>query len=689
MEWFNLIGPSRRRLLSLAAGILVLAGFLIPQQPPSLVPLSDTELTAKAEQVLWANSTDWNIGGKQFSATRTYPSIDGLVTIRFQQLVDSIPVLNSFLSITLTQEGGYLSHVAKLSQLAQAPKIQTSQHQAAQIAAKQFARTAQINFPDVVTDTPRLYLLDPELTDLKLNHPILAWQSNVHQAGNPLSTSVLTFADETKRVIANRSLVKFISNSPIIYVCDLQKSKPSSRFTPLVSTMRIGNLPYKYIGKSSAYPLCEVNDPGRIKSATASSVKSMVETVSYFRNQIGVDISDEKYLGNIAPYANFGKNLTAKTYCNKNPKSKYCVPTISGHTNVCSYDSYYRDVECPMNNAYWVPWPSNECRSGACSAMFFGKGFDKADDVVAHELTHGVTSGEAFFEGVCSNCDADAISEAISDFFGEAVDQFTVTKGELPDPDWNMGEDIGGDPVRNMAMVGKFEPCGSNPGWSPIRQIDDLWNTSCDSHTTLGPADRFAWLISNGGVQNGISISPIGTAPWSSAGKYELCNKTGSNCTALVNMTRLAFRTLPYLNGNTSYSDFGFAINQACQDLLSAKKRPFQVGYCDQVKNALVATGISSLQISNVTRVNAWTNSSQIISARFGNPTGVASTGVNLILQFRPIGKTSWQNLDSATTDNLGVANFQVTFPSQGSYRVSTVPASNVGTYSSSIINVS
>lgn len=689
MGWFHLLSFRRRGLLSLAAGILLVAGFLVPQHSPILVPLSDSELTARAEQVLRANSTDWNIGGKQFSVTRTYPSIDGLVTIRFQQLVDNIPVLNSFLSVTLTQDGNYLSHVAKLSKLRQAPKTKTSQYQANLIAAKQFARTSQIQLPNVVTGIPRLYLLDPELIDAKLKRPTLAWQSHVHQAGNPLSSALLTFADGSGQVIANRSQVRSFSNGPIVYICDLQKSKPSSRFSQLISTKRIGSYFYKYIGKSAAYPLCEENDPGRIKSATASSVTSMVETVNYFRNQIGVDISDEKYLGNIAPYANFGKNLNARTYCNRYPKSKYCIPTISGHTNVCSYDSYYRDVECPMNNAYWVPWTSDECRSGACSAMFFGKGFDKADDVVAHELTHGVSSGEAFLGGLCSNCDADAISEAISDFFGEAVDQFNVRKGELPDPDWNMGEDIDGNPVRNMAMVGKFEPCGGDSGWTPIKQIDDLWNTNCDSHTNLGPADRFAWLVSNGGVQNGISISPIGTAPWSPSGKYELCNKTGSNCTALVNMTRLAFRTLPYLTGNTSYSEFGVAVNQACQDLLSAKKQPFQAAYCAQVKNALVATGISTLQISNVTRVNVLTNSSQNISARFGNPTGVASSGVNLNLQFRPTGRTTWQNLASATTDDVGVANFQVTFPSQGSYRVTTVPSGNVGTYSSSVVNVS
>lgn len=689
MEWIHLINFGWRRLLGLAAGLLLIAGFIVPQQSLRLAPLSERDISFRAEQVFRTNSNNWMLRGKHFAVTRAYPGVDGLVTIRFQQLVDNIPVLNSFLSITMKQDGTYLSQMAKLSNLTRAPRQRMSQYQARQIAAKEFARTTKVQLPEVVTGTPHLYLLDPELTDSKLNQPTLAWQSNIHQTGNPMSSFQLTISDETKQVIANHSLVSSASTKPIIYVCDLQKSKPSSRFSQLISTKRIGTYFYKYIGKASEYPLCEGNDPGRLKSTTAAAIKSMLETIDYFRNQIGVDITSEQYLGNIAPYANFGKDLSARSYCNRYPKSQYCIPTVSGHTNVCSYDSQYRNVECPMNNAYWVPWSSAECHSGACSAMFFGKGFDKADDVVAHELTHGVTSGDAFLGSLCGNCDADAISEALSDFFGEAVDQFNVAKGELPDPDWNMGEDIGGEPVRNLAMVGKSDSCKSDSGWTPIKQIDDLWDASCDSHTNLGPADRFAWLISNGGVQNGITVLPIGTAPWTPGGNYEICNISRSNCTALVNMTRLAFRTLPYLDGGSTYSEFGDALNQACQDLLSAQKLPFKGEYCDQVKNALAATGISSLQISNVTRVNALTKSNQSISARFSNPAGVAGIGVSLNLEFRPLGKTNWQNLSSAVTDNKGVANFQVVFPSQGSYRVVTVPSANVGMYSSSVIKIS
>jgi hypothetical protein len=468
------------------------------------------------------------------------------------------------------------------------------------------------------------------------------------------------------------------------YVCDLQKTKPTARFAAYVSSKRIGKSVQKYIGRSSKYPLCENADPGRITKSSAVSVQAITETVNYFRNKIGVDIAGEQYLGNIAPYANFGKNLNAKTFCNKYPKSKYCVATISGYTNVCAYDSQSRDVECPLGNAFWVPWTTAECHSGVCSGIFFGAGYDKADDVVAHELAHGVTGSDAFPTGLCDTCDAGAISEALSDFFGEAVDQLNVRAKELPDVNWRVGEDIKGGPFRNMASVGTASPCRTTYAWVPIKQKDDTWDSKCDSHTNLGPANRFAWLVSNGGNQNGIDVTAIGTAPWSRNNVYQLCNSSGSNCTATVNMTRLAFQVMAKLNGNISYSDFGTALNQACIDLTNANKNPFPSSYCTSVRNALAATGITSLQISNVTRVFNYTGAPTSISAQFGTASSIVGTAVPMQLQFRATGSQDWRALATETTNSSGIVNFSATFPSSGAYRIATVPSESVGTFTSS-----
>ena len=648
---------------------------------------SQSELISMADNILRINANSWNLRPQQLTVNRVFQTNDGLTTIRYVQNINNVPVMNSFVSVTLTDDGEYISHVAAVSEVTHlsAPKpsfaiakflTQTS----AAFQLKSQSLKSQLG-------SAKLLLADPELTDFKFSQPSLIWRVPMYVQGNPLAAKQLFLSAATGRVLRTQSLIHNLTKRPMPYVCDLQKTKPSSKFKRFVNSGRIGNLTRNYIGRTAEYPLCELSDPARLKIATSSAITSINETVEYFQNQIGVDISAEKYLGNIAPFANFGKDFNARTYCNRNPNSKYCVPTISGHTNVCAYDQYYKDVECPMENAFWVPWSSDQCHSGACSGMFFGRGFDKADDVVAHELAHGVTTSDAFLEGLCDSCEATAISEALSDFFGEAVDQLNAVRGEKPDANWGVGEDISGGPFRNLAMTGTSKVCRSNPAWSPIRQIDDLWDGTCDSHTNLGPADRFAWLISNGGIQNGITVTPIGTAPWDSKGNYQLCDKTGSNCTAITNMTRLAYRALPYLNGNSNYAAFGSALNQACKDLTKAKQKPFSLDYCFQVSAALAATGITPLKVTDVTRINAFSSLPQSITAKFGTPTSVGS-GVSLRVQFKALGSSSWQTLTSSLTNNLGQATFTVTFPSTGSYRVATVASDSVGTYTSLPVNI-
>ncbi len=64
---------------------------------------------------------------------------------------------------------------------------------------------------------------------------------------------------------------------------------------------------------------------------------------------------------------------------------------------------------CPFPNAFW---------NG--SQMVYGEGFAAADDVVGHELTHGVTdfSADLFYY-----FQSGAINESLSDVFGEFIDQ--------------------------------------------------------------------------------------------------------------------------------------------------------------------------------------------------------------------------------------------------------------------------
>lgn len=98
--------------------------------------------------------------------------------------------------------------------------------------------------------------------------------------------------------------------------------------------------------------------------------------------------------------------------------------TITGHVR---YGTNY-------SNAFW---------RGDAQAMFFGDGkpFAKALDIVAHEMTHGVTEKTSNLE---YKNQSGALNEALSDIFGEAVE--ARTRGAS---DWLHGADLG-SPNRNL-----------------------------------------------------------------------------------------------------------------------------------------------------------------------------------------------------------------------------------------------
>ena len=352
---------------------------------------------------------------------------------------------------------------------------------------------------------------------------------------------------------------------------------------------------------AQSLPLCNYNNAGVTKTSTnatsrlerANATRFINGTQQYFDSVLGIDIFAEMYLGNISPKLNFGRTANCGTGQNAASETGDCSPRVSAFTNVCinANDS----LSCPeYGNAFWTYWDSLDCRSTVCSAIFIGRGF-VADDVVAHELAHGV-SGYAAFNSTMSN-DAESLSEAYSDFFGEAFDQLNSRSGEAADLNWGMGEDVTGSspgPFREMRETG--------PDAVPYYG-GGCWVSSGDEHYNNGPADRFAWLISNGGtnedvnqrclpnsVVRAMSVSAIGTTP-----SNGLCATDGSDCTAIRNMSRLVFTALPNISSAATYRDFGRAIVNACTTINAGAGWVDGLAhneYCSQVNSALDATGI-------------------------------------------------------------------------------------------------
>lgn len=150
---------------------------------------------------------------------------------------------------------------------------------------------------------------------------------------------------------------------------------------------------------------------------------------------------------------------------------------------------------CPYQNAFW---------NGA--QMVYGNGFSSADDVVGHELTHGVTEHES---NLLYYRQSGAINEAFSDIWGEFID-LSYTNGlddDSPAVRWKMGEDIPGiGAIRDMSnptLFGDPDRMGSP-------------NYACGAsdnggvHTNSGVANKAAYLMVDGGSFNGYTINGIG-----------------------------------------------------------------------------------------------------------------------------------------------------------------------------------
>jgi Zn-dependent metalloprotease len=127
----------------------------------------------------------------------------------------------------------------------------------------------------------------------------------------------------------------------------------------------------------------------------------------------------------------------------------------------------------PMRNAAFIP--------DDIDTMVFGEGMTKVD-VVAHELTHGVTFNSA---GLWYMYQSGALNESFSDIFGERIENYA--KGAH---DWLVGGQIPGGALRSMADPNLYG--------DPAHYVD--FRSSCSDwggvHTNSGIQNQAFYLLS-------------------------------------------------------------------------------------------------------------------------------------------------------------------------------------------------
>jgi Zn-dependent metalloprotease len=208
---------------------------------------------------------------------------------------------------------------------------------------------------------------------------------------------------------------------------------------------------------------------------------------------------------------------------------------------------------CPYANAFW---------NG--SQMVYGEGYASADDVVGHEMTHGVTEYES---NLTYLNESGAINESLSDIFGEFIDLTNVLGNDSTGVRWLIGEDLPGGAIRSM----KNPPSYGNP--------DKMGSTkyscsTCDQggvNTNSGVGNKAAYLMTDGGAFNGIKVTGLGIDKVAQI-YYE----------AQTNI----------LTSTSDYDDLANALWQGCMDLVGGTcydGTTITYEDCTQVANAVNA----------------------------------------------------------------------------------------------------
>jgi Zn-dependent metalloprotease len=189
---------------------------------------------------------------------------------------------------------------------------------------------------------------------------------------------------------------------------------------------------------------------------------------------------------------------------------------------------HYSDFLCP--NAFW-----NGTQMVYCTGL-------AVDDVVAHELTHGITENTS---QLLYYYQSGAINESLSDIWGEFIDLGNGAGDDSPAARWLLGEDL-------TSTLGVVRDMANPPALgSPDKMSSPYYYTGSGDnggvHFNSGIGNKAAYLMTDGDTFNGYTVNGLGISKVADI-YYEA-------------QTSL-------LTSGSDYADLHAALIQACQNLI-------------------------------------------------------------------------------------------------------------------------
>jgi thermolysin len=205
------------------------------------------------------------------------------------------------------------------------------------------------------------------------------------------------------------------------------------------------------------------------------------------------------------------------------------------------------------NNAFW---DGNDMSYGDGDGTQFYN-FTRGLDVIAHEMTHGVTSRT--WNPSSSNTQGGAMNECTSDIFGALSEHWAQ-----PDAvkNWQLGEDImepGQKPIRIF----------DHPHTATASQLDNYSQNTASTEVHAGATigDNAFYLMTHGGTNDTSKLGPVTGIGWDKADKLMYLVET------------------KYLTSSSNWAAFGKAATDAATELaLTANEKNI-------VQCAWIATG--------------------------------------------------------------------------------------------------
>lgn len=282
------------------------------------------------------------------------------------------------------------------------------------------------------------------------------------------------------------------------------------------------------------------------------------------------------------------------------------------------------------------------------SQMVYGDGLSQADDVVGHELTHGVTQ---YTSNLLYYYQSGAINESLSDLWGEFIDLTNAKGNDTEAVRWKLGEDIPvsltGGPIRDM----KNPPLYADPDKMTSTNYYTSSGDNGGVHSNSGVNNKAVFLMTDGGTFNGKTI-------------------TGLGITKVAKIYYKAQTTL--LTSGSSYNDLYTYLYQSCRSQIGTAG--ITSSNCTQVRNATLAVEMDKQPVAGfqpqAAVCPAGKNSNNVFfdnmeaSSNWSSLSLVGSNPWQFITGYAASGKTSLYVKDVATvTDSVVLQKTGVTIP--------------------------